>query len=42
VHVRNWTWWIAFWFCVSLVFLPITCFLAQMGPYTPLSKSIYR
>jgi hypothetical protein len=41
VHVRNWTWWLVMWFCISLVFLPITCFLAQMGPYTPLHKGIY-
>lgn len=28
VYVRNWTWWLVMWFGISLVFLPITCFVA--------------
>lgn len=41
VHVRNWTWWLLMWLGLSLLGLPITCFLAQLGPYTPLRNAIY-
>ena len=42
MHVRNWTWWIVMWFCISFVFMPICCFIAQLGPYTNIGKkSIY-
>lgn len=42
INVRNWTGWLLFWFLFSILMMPLTCFLAQMGPYTPLHKSIYR
>lgn len=28
IHVRNWTWWMFFWLCVSLLLMPVTCWLA--------------
>ena len=42
ISVRNWTGWILFWFMLSFLMMPLTCFAAQLGPYTQLHKSIYR
>lgn len=41
VHVRNWTYWLVMWLVISIVFLPITLFIAQLPPYVNMSKSIY-
>lgn len=41
VHVRNWTFWMLMWFCISMVFLPISCFIAQMPKYTQMKGAIF-
>lgn len=41
IHVRNWTKWLFMWLCISLAFLPITCFLSQMGKTNEMKKAIY-
>lgn len=41
IHVKNWTWWIVMWMIISIAFLPITCWVAQIGPWTSMHKAIF-
>lgn len=41
VYVRNWTWWLLFWLCLSMAAFPLTCYLAESNLYSPYYKSIY-
>ena len=41
MSVRNWTCWLTCWGLLSISFLPVTCFLAQMGKYTNMKASIF-
>lgn len=41
ILVRNWTFWLFCWCALSLLFLAMTCALAQMGQYVEMRKAIY-
>jgi hypothetical protein len=43
IHVRNWTRWMVLWFCISILMLPLCCWIAQIGKETEIGrKSIFR
>jgi magnesium-transporting ATPase (P-type) len=41
INTRNWTCWLVFWFCLSLAYLPLVCWLGQLSTKIDLTGAIY-